>query len=227
MVLKRGFTLVELLIVMAIIAMMVVIVIGILDPIALSNKGYDARRKKDVKRIGVAMEEYYNDRGCFPQQAEIDALDCGSDDFAPWLSNWPCDPSGEKYLVMSINSDCPNQYRIYTKLRNQSDADIPVSISSQVTPVFYNDVPLGINDYNYGSSSSNVSWYEKALDPSCNYYVTDHSRDSCFNRPADDPTRCGRSFLGSGSEGCSGSNCFARNDCNDICQVSCCGAGCI
>lgn len=229
MVLKKGFTLTELLIVMAILLIMAVIIIGLINPIALVDKGYDARRKKDIKRIGVAMEEYYNDKGCYPTQLMVDGLTCGSNGFSPWLVNWPCDPGGERYEIKTEEpsvTDCPNEYRVYAKLRSLSDKDIPSEILNQVVPVYYRDVLLGEGGYTYGVSSTNTYWYQQQLDESCTFYPDDHASDSCFSRPGDDQERCNRSFFPSGDEGCVGINCFARNDCDDICQVGCCGAGC-
>ena len=63
---RKGFTLIELMVVVTILAIMSMILVGIINPIALVNRGRDARRKKDLARIKTAFEEYYNDKGCYP-----------------------------------------------------------------------------------------------------------------------------------------------------------------
>ncbi|MCX6727031.1 MAG: type II secretion system protein, partial [Candidatus Shapirobacteria bacterium] len=122
---KKGFTLIELLVVMAILAIIMTIMVGILDPAALLNKGYDAQKKKDVNRIKVAFEEYANDnKGCFPTEAVINDKgllidsNCNKNVFAPWLSSWPCAPQGKHYLIYTEPSNCPKWFKVATKLDN-------------------------------------------------------------------------------------------------------------
>jgi len=225
---KQGFTLVELLIVMAILAVMAVILIGIINPIALSDKGYDARRKKDLKRIGTAFEEYFNDKGCYPSAADFDfdTMDCGGNGFAPWISNWICDPRGDRYEIVLDDSGCPKWWAVLARLGNKSDNDIPVEIRTVSSiPKYFYDVEIGSDTYNFGLSSPNISWYDNMLDPSCTYHEDNHALDSCFLRPSTDLTGCQRSII-IGGEGCEGSNCFADSDCVSMCQVECCGVGC-
>ena len=57
--LQTGMTLIEVMIVVAIIAFLAVLVTGYLRSQVF--KGNDARRKADMKRIGIAMEEYEKD----------------------------------------------------------------------------------------------------------------------------------------------------------------------
>jgi type II secretion system protein G len=82
---KKGFTLVELIVVMAI--------IGILATLGFSsytnsiNKSKDARRKADLRSIMTALQLYYNDNGQYP------SLGCGINCFVksstsgvtPWI----------------------------------------------------------------------------------------------------------------------------------------------
>jgi prepilin-type N-terminal cleavage/methylation domain-containing protein len=171
MAMRKGFTLVELLIVMAILAMMTVILIGILNPKALIDRAYDAQRKKDLARIKVAFEEYFNDKGCYPTEAVIDGLTCKESGFASWgLNSWPCDPvTKQPYLVMVgkgavDGGNCPDWYKIYTKLENKSDIDIPAGLNGAYPGVVAIDVGASVN---YGVSSPNVSWKGVMLQPGC------------------------------------------------------------
>lgn len=156
---KNGFTLVELLIVMTIIAILVVMLIGIINPIALVNKGRDAQTKKDLTRIRIAFEEYYSDKECFPNQIIVDSLmnstNCGKSVFSPWLNRWLCGSGDIPYKIVVEGSDCPQWYKIMSNLRNKKDEDIPAdwySVNRNITGGYTN------LEVNYGVSSQNISW---------------------------------------------------------------------
>jgi prepilin-type N-terminal cleavage/methylation domain-containing protein len=137
---KKGITLIEVLIVMTILTVLVVGSLMTINPILQVNKAKDARRKKDLTRIKVAFEEYYNDKLCYPTEAEINNLECG-DNFYSYLNKWPCDPDGSQYgIFIDSENECPEYYRVYGKLQ-------------------WTDDTQAIN-CDYGESSSNVDWRE-------------------------------------------------------------------
>jgi len=154
---RNGFTLVELLIVMTILAILMVMAVGILNPIALVNRGKDAQRKKDLKTIKIAFEEYFNDKGCYPNQQDVDTWNvptyCNSAS-VPYLSPWPCDPSGQPYFVLVPSC---TKFKVITNLQNKKDKDIPTN--------WYEREDMTVDGYikdqvNYGVSSSNILWYD-------------------------------------------------------------------
>ena len=117
----KGFTLTELLIVIAIIMLLVLLVL--LNINTQLFKGRDTRRKADLNRIQKAFEEYFNDRQCYPFEEVLQS--CGSDNLAPYLRKVPCDPVGnEPYLYVPGSPSLCSGYRICTKLENKSDPDI-------------------------------------------------------------------------------------------------------
>lgn len=64
--LQRGFTLVELLIVIALIAILAVAVLATINPIEQTNKARDAKFKNDTAEILSAYERYYASQNNYP-----------------------------------------------------------------------------------------------------------------------------------------------------------------
>ncbi|MDD4026890.1 MAG: type II secretion system protein [Candidatus Shapirobacteria bacterium] len=203
---KNAFTLVELLVVMAIIVTLATIMIGTFNAIGITNRGRDAQRKKDINRIKVAFEEYFSDKGIFPDSVLVEKLmdksNCGSDVFSPYLSSWPCDPNGNPYLTFAENG---NRFRIITNLENEKDKDIPLGWYEREDFLLMGKTK---EDVNYGVSSSNILWYEQLpVDPSCNI----NSCDQLVNGNCVD-----------GASSCSGSdgNCYYTGSfCGSLCKV--------
>lgn len=136
----HGFTLIELLVVVAVIALLSVLAINVyFRQIA---KGNDARRKADINRIKIAVEEYEKDKNCYPQY-----VTCGSvpsQPIYPYLRNVPCDPLTKKsYTYNYENSTCPNWYIFYSKLQNSSDGSITIGVGPS-------------SAFNYYSGSANA-----------------------------------------------------------------------
>jgi prepilin-type N-terminal cleavage/methylation domain-containing protein len=241
MVIKRGFTLVELLVVMAILAIMMMIMIGILNPIALVNRGYDARKKKDVNRIKIAFEEYANDNGgCFPTNDYIlgkrngvvdqtknllSDANCNTNAFAPWLDSWPCTPQGKHFLIFTdpTSPTCARWFKIATKLDNLSDTDIPITLSAAMGGE--------ITRYtaNYGVSSTNINWNDGA-DLNCTKFASHYDEEYCYERSIIDGGCARHTILrqnGTPTDFCnSAGNCYVQSDCELGCEVSCCGFDC-
>lgn len=150
---KHGLTLTEILIVLAIISAMAIAVVAGMDPIGAMAKGRDAQRKKDLNRIKTAFEEYFSDRNCFPNQNLVDQLileaNCKGNTFSPWLTSWPCDPSGSPYpVVIGDDENCPKWFKVMTNLENKRD--------TQIFDQGGIGTSLGI-PVNYGVSSGNLS----------------------------------------------------------------------
>jgi general secretion pathway protein G len=137
----KALTLIELLVVVSVIALLALLAINVF--FRQIYKSNDSRRKADLKRIGVAAEEYEKDHNCYPTEIE-----CGEEsgqEVYPYLRNVPCDPVTHlKYeYEPGPPASCPSWYRLYTKLQNEADPQIILSIG-----------PGGL--YNFYSSSANA-----------------------------------------------------------------------
>lgn len=125
--LKKGFTLIEILIVVSILAL--VIIAGIFAYQIQLAKGWDARRKSDLSKIKVAVEEYEKDHDCYPPEA---LLNCSpGTGLRPYITQIPCDPRTKtSYKYEMDTSSCPRWFRLYSFLDNRTDpimADINCS----------------------------------------------------------------------------------------------------
>ncbi len=115
-----GFTLVELIIVISIIAILATIVLAYF--VGQIFKGRDARRKADIQRIQVAVEEYEKDHNCYPLSQTV-ICNPGTG-LVPYLDKIACDPStNASYYYEYQDSVCPTWYRIYAKFENHLDSD--------------------------------------------------------------------------------------------------------
>lgn len=140
---SKGISLIEILAIVAILA--VLILLGIRSYVKQVHKGNDARRKADLDRIKIAVEEYERDYNCYPDPEDMD--ECGTGEsiaIHPYLSNVPCDPvTGEPYPYEVDGLTCPRWFKFYTLLQNQSDINIIPWIGPE-------------NRYNYYISSANA-----------------------------------------------------------------------
>jgi prepilin-type N-terminal cleavage/methylation domain-containing protein len=120
---RHGYTLAELLIVVAIIAVIALIFL-LMNWRKSLYAGYDAQRKTDLVNIRRAFEEYYNDKGCYP---DADILNnCKGNQLDPFIAKIPCDPStGQPYLYsLQTESNVCLGSRVCAKLQDWSDPDI-------------------------------------------------------------------------------------------------------
>lgn len=146
---RKGFTLIEVMIVVAIIGMMVLI--GIWAYRLQLLKGRDARRKANLAQWQKLLEDYINDNICYPE-----GLICGptlTTALEGYLSEIPCDPINSlNYNYMytyEMGQGCNKWYKIYTKLENEKDPIIAkVGCKGGCGPS---------NNYNYWVGSPNVT----------------------------------------------------------------------
>lgn len=144
---KRGFTLIEILVVVCILALLTLALI-----LSFGNqrdKADDARTKADLARLKIAFEEYYNDNNCYPPVEWFDdASDCNSNLLAPYLQSIPCDRSTGLPYVLETDSTTCGWFKFYATLNLPSrDAE---AISQRTSS---GGSTLG----NFGVSSTNTA----------------------------------------------------------------------
>jgi len=126
-----GFTLAELLIVIAIIGILVAIIAGVNWKNQV-NRGYDARRKEDLTRLRTALEEYYNDHDCYPPASVL--AECGGTGLRPYLDAIPCDPvTRDTYKYVPAESGTCQGNRLCAELADTGDPQITAIGCNPVT----------------------------------------------------------------------------------------------
>ena len=170
---EKAFTLVELLVVMAIIA--VLSGLGIMSFISSQQKSRDTKRKGDLKNITLALEAYYNDYGKYPEDEGGLIQACGNST-APSACSWgapfkfndkdtyymtqlPKDPGHRPYYYESSDG---SYYVLYARLENNKDKDIPTNPDTGALQVYQRtdtgaDTNCGGVVCNFARSSNNLS----------------------------------------------------------------------
>src|SRR4030042_3819461 len=161
---QLGFTLVELLVVMAILGILTVITLGNFRTSQI--KARDAQRKSDLRQISNALEAYYNDYTRYPSANTAGKMlaclceegdepcdwdsEAGYREFCDanstvYMSKVPGDPVSSTDFPYCYQSD-GSYYKIYAKLENEKDPEAKL------------DVPCGggTQKYNFGIASSNT-----------------------------------------------------------------------
>lgn len=142
----KGFTMIEVIIVATI---LVIMILGVLSSnwMKQARRGRDAGRKDDLAKIKIALEEYHEDKGCYPKESEYP--DCGAS-FKPYLTSMFCD-NQIAYVYDAQEAGCPQWFKLFTNLENTDDEDlIKLGCENGCGPSA-DDL-----DYNYGVSSENV-----------------------------------------------------------------------
>lgn len=162
---KSGFTLVELLIVMAIMAILITVISGSFRNIQLKSR--DARRKNDLSSISKALNMYYTDVGNFPMESDkyginLNGLMNNGDRFyidandkeIVYMVEIPKETAAGLKNYKYVVSDTGKSFKLFANLENGEDGSCLKSGESNIT--FFENVFNIEMGCIYGVSSSNV-----------------------------------------------------------------------
>lgn len=121
---RRGFTLLELLIVITLLIILFLALLVGLNPLQQIFRGYDARSKADLHQLQNVFEDYYTDQGHYPPSTVLEH--CGGPDLQPYLNAIPCDPSTKLpykgfFAPKGGTSEAPQSYIVYATVDSTSD----------------------------------------------------------------------------------------------------------
>lgn len=121
--LRKGFTLIEIILVIALIGVSASVVIALVNPVQQFKKANDAKRKADVTQLQAALELYRADQDFYPETTSIPQ--CGNPltfGTTTYLRSIPCDPKTKgNYVYDSLPVGAPTTYSLIACLENTSD----------------------------------------------------------------------------------------------------------
>lgn len=126
----RGFTIAELMVVVAVSGVLLVAGLSILNPTLQINRGNDAKRKANLAKIQTALELFRSDKSYYPASSiGLNALFQGTPQYLPKSPNG--DPkASDVYYYSAVPSGCDNittglctGYTLITCLQNTADAE--------------------------------------------------------------------------------------------------------
>lgn len=144
---SRGFTLIELMVAIAIVGVLASATVVALNPLEQFAKARDAQRKNDLLQIRNALELYYNDNNRYPPVGGINSdLVAGiawGDQWGSYMTKLPKDPSSPGQEYKYERDGAGTYFRLYAKLERCSDAQtIPGT--------------CGTTSHNYAVTSTNA-----------------------------------------------------------------------
>ncbi len=140
---KRGFTLVEILVAITIIATLIVAAVATLNPRGQVNKAQDAVRTQNINSIKLALDLYYNDKNCYPALAGspfLTALSSGGqwkEGTTVYMKKVPKDPSSNIFYTYKTDETvCPQWGVVFAKLSaiQTLATACPLSAKSECVP---------------------------------------------------------------------------------------------
>lgn len=174
---QRGFTLVELLIVMAILSVLV----GLVGMGFRSSqiRGRDAQRKSDLRQVSASLELLFSDYGRYPDDdgagfikacpfdpnnINSGVCDWGESELGDgkttYLRTMPKDPgSALKYFYRVVPASNNQKYQIFAYLENTQDQDC-LEETCQSPPVSFNCGSGSVRTCNFAVTSSNTDYSE-------------------------------------------------------------------
>jgi len=157
----KGFSLIELLVVIGMLALLFSILIGILNPVAQLNKARDTQREHDLDQIKIGLDAYYTDNGCYPNSLTFGyQFNLGNVIYVKKIpQDFLCSsntPTNCYLYETDITTTCPQWNVLYMKLANPvaSANKVLCPLTQMTSCIPTNYTTLG---YNYCTMSGSVN----------------------------------------------------------------------
>jgi len=131
---QSGVTLIELLVVITILAGMTLLVFSLFNSQGPLSRATDSQRQQDLRSIKTALESFYSDNNCYPEEIPFgDQWRVGD---TVYMAEVPQDPTCSNDVsscyvyIWDDTTSCPQWYSVFSQLSSPSlDDDDTVSIA--------------------------------------------------------------------------------------------------
>lgn len=122
---SNGFTLIELVVSIGILAILAVFALAALNPLEQFQKARDGQRKSDLAQLQRVLEQYYQDHGQYPKSSGAYAITDfngdsvawgGSSGWPPYMNLVPQDPDMYRTYAYYAPGANPQKYQLYASL---------------------------------------------------------------------------------------------------------------
>ena len=117
---KKGFTLVELLVVISIIGILATLVTANLN--SARSRARDAQRKSDLKSIETGLRLYFNDNGTYPIESALPWGDIWTVGNTTYMQKFPQDPLAPEVTYEYVLDATGDSFTLSACLENASDS---------------------------------------------------------------------------------------------------------
>lgn len=176
-----GFTLVEILVVIAVLGTLLAGIVFTINPFRQISKAQNAVRQQNLQEIKKALDIYYHDKTCYPHGSEsifVNSLENGEEwreGNTIYMKEVPRDPATDeffRYIADSTNQDCPQWYVLMGQLDNTSLGDVPegsarcsLPVGNQCSPVDYDESWACVTAGNVTQNAACEQLSQVAIDP--------------------------------------------------------------
>lgn len=129
---QKGFTILELLVVVALLVILATMGLALLNPTRIFGQGRDAKRISDLKQVQNALQLYFNDNKVYPNSnnAWVNVNTLGVLTSGGYIKVLPDDPSSTFdyfYLEPNANNGCTDNQAYVLRAQMESTANNTVN----------------------------------------------------------------------------------------------------
>ncbi len=139
---QQGLTLLELVVVIAMIGVLVIAAFGFLNPAAQFQKSDDGKRKSEIAQITTALDTYYNDYSCYPATIPFGSqwIVSGTTYMAQVPQSQDClGGDGSACYLYAAAGACPQWNVIFAKMSSPSSNGNSCALAQACLPQNYSD----------------------------------------------------------------------------------------